>query len=160
MIICNSPSTSLLWRVMGSDTIVTLFKGNIIWFFILLEKWPNIVLSFRILYVDLAGNSCRWRCMISPLWISTCSRLRLKRTTIRPKGGIEIRACLQVINEVSSVFLCSLFPLFQLPKSNRICFKMSSSQLFEKVSVAGPFHAVMQVFLSFFFAGEKQECGI
>lgn len=51
---------------------------------------------------------------------------------------------------IQSALLCSLFPLFQLPESSKICFKTSPRHPFEKVSVAGPILAVKQViFFSF-----------
>lgn len=99
---------------MCPDIDVTLFKGKTIGFFV--AKWPYTMLSSRILELDPGGNGCRWRCVISTWWISTCLRLGLKRTTIRPKGSIKIRPCLQVINEVFRViFFHSLFPLYHLP---------------------------------------------
>lgn len=60
---------------------------------------------------------------------------------------------------IQSALLCSLFPLFQLPKSSKICFKTSSRHPFEKVSVAGPILAVKQVI--FFFPWDlSKQCGI
>lgn len=99
--------TSLPCRRMSSDTIVTLFKGKTIRFFV--AKWPYTVLSFRLLDLNPAGNSFRWRCVISPRWISACLRLGVKRTTLRPKGSIKIRPCLQLINGVFSVYFFVLY---------------------------------------------------
>lgn len=94
--------TSLAWRRMWSDNIVTPFKGKTSG--IVGVKCPYAVLSIKILALDPAGNSGRWRCMISPRWISTCLDLRLKWTPIGPKGSIKIRLSLQVINTVFNVF--------------------------------------------------------
>lgn len=81
--------------------------------------------------------------MIPPRWISTWFGLGLKRNTIRSRGNIKRRPWLLEINEVIAPF--SLL-FISLTESSRSLFKMSSSNLFEKVGVAEPFQAVIQRF--------------
>lgn len=100
--------TSLAWRQMCSDTTVTLFKGKTIRFLFLLSSGPILRAVIQNSWL-WAGKSCRWCCMISPLWISAGLRLRLKQTSIRPKGSLKIRPCLQVINEVFRLFFFALY---------------------------------------------------
>lgn len=119
--------TSLAWRRMWSDNIVTPFKGKTSG--IVGVKCPYAVLSIKILALDPAGNSGRWRCMISPRWISTCLDLRLKWTPIGPKGSIKIRLSPQVINTVFNVFSL-LFSSFVPPariKKNPLQYVLQST---------------------------------